>query len=166
MEENSLNERKCHTCVLYDYQQKICIRTRTLESEEHYCKHWVDIFNHCDICGSAFFGVSVITYGEEELLLICNSCAESLGRCPTCIHSNYCAFKEDTNCTLPHSIRETKQQGNMILVQDVPNPARIKATCLATCKCGNAKYGCQREVLFCPNYKMKRSKKDDEVPSV
>lgn len=159
-------ERKCGTCALYDYKHGGCVRTQTKESPEHYCKHWTDTLGFCDICGSPYFGAGVITYEEEELLLICESCGSHLGRCPTCVYGNYCAFKEDTDCTLPHSVQETKQHGNMTLTRDIPNPERIKATCLATCKCGSGTYGCQRQVLFCPNYKMKRSKKNDEVPSV
>jgi hypothetical protein len=156
--ECGIVEKKCGTCAIYDKEHGICVRTQTGETEDHYCNHWVSELSICNICGRPYYDKAILVYEEGTWLHCCENCGTNLGRCATCVNRDLCAFQQDTSCPYPPMVQRTMRQGNMVISQTVPNPERIKATCLEKCKCGSSEYGCQKQLGFCPNYEMRRAK--------
>ena len=156
-------EKTCNTCALYVLEQSGCLRTQTIEELTHSCSHWCKELPICSICGNPF--VPPITYlaVEDAYVVLCPACLKASGTCGLCKASTKCDFQENP-IAIPPMVQATRRQGNMTMTQTVPNPERIKATCMNGCPCWHddeeGKYCC-RQFNCCGNYDMKEVKKND-----
>lgn len=104
----------------------------------------------CDICGRQFLS-SQATIEAHTGKVICPACAQYMMACGSCQFSEGCAFETDPS-PLPKVVIQTIQQGNMMIQQQVRNPAREEITC-KKCKCYNEEFHCMRTCLSrCSNF--------------
>ena len=107
----------------------------------------------CARCKREFFASAATYYNEKPF---CERCRDLFGTCGSCVNNSYCAFQEDPS-PIPHVIMAQIREGNMVMMEQKPNPKRIKALCIeGGCKCVvklNDKYACGRIFMTCPNYK-------------
>ena len=148
-------DKKCGTCALFIPQNSGCTRTKTIESPEGCCNHWLEELPICEVCGRPF--VPPINYlaCENGYKIICNICASKRGTCEGCGSSKYCDFKQNP-IAIPPTMQKTIRQGNMVASVTVVNIERIKATCIASgCKCyhkDDDNEWCCRQFGTCGNY--------------
>ena len=142
---------KCDTCALYSKDNGICRRTSLIEAPTHCCSHWCDTIPVCEVCGNQFIPLSTFVLCDNQYRTICQKCCDTLGRCPTCKYGRDCDF-ETNPIPIPPMVMATKQQGNMIMSSQVPNPERIKRTCAVNCKCYNETVCNKRCFGTCENY--------------
>lgn len=148
-----MEEKQCSTCALYVAEQGGCVRNQTREDPTNCCSHWVDEVPICSVCGRPFVPPKMYLFTEDAYILLCPSCFNGRNKCQTCAHGGYCDFKENP-IGIPPMIQQTVRQGNAVMTTQVPNPERIKATCMANCKCF-CEEGCNRQCGTCRNYDMK-----------
>lgn len=108
----------------------------------------------CASCGSPIFKASLIDMTTGDPQTLCARCASQLSKCFTCVQRNICAFESDPS-PLPKTVQRQIRSGNMVTIQEVPNPARVVETCLKSCNCYSKEFEacCAREFEFCANYK-------------
>ena len=98
----------------------------------------------CDSCGQPILGLRIFDQGK----ILCENCSNLYHTCRTCAHGNECPFETDPS-PLPKQIVQQTRQGNMVMQQTIPNPARIDITCKTQCKCYNEEFGCCKQTLGC-----------------
>ena len=87
--------------------------------------------------------------------MFCNKCVSTFGSCASCQNQFHCAFRESP-IPIPHTVQAERQEGVMHIIEERPNPKRIKALCIeGECKCVEKlgeKYACGRQFFTCKNY--------------
>lgn len=165
-----MNDKTCWKCALFSKEHHGCLRTKTPTLSTDSCSRWVSELPICDICGQMFIPPAIFVMEEDSdsIVVLCHNCDKGRGKCPTCKCSDYCDFKENTECTLPTMIQQTMRQGNMVISRTVPNMARVEETCKKNCKCYDPELNCCSRGNFgtCGKYEMKGKKVNDEVPSI
>lgn len=151
----------CENCVFFNPETSMCqYCDKEVTPFKFACPHYATEVTRCEICGRGFVAPRTFLMEKadsEEYMLICPSCSAKHGHCETCKESAYCAFRDDTECQLPHMVKVQRQQGPMTIIQEAPNPARIEATCKVKCKCYNAEYnGCCRGLGSCINFEVRK----------
>ena len=144
-------DKRCSTCAMYISNEGVCARTRAYEVPTNLCSHWCEEVPVCDICHSLFVPPITWIYDKQERPhRMCPNCFNARNTCKLCIYNNGCAFKESP-INIPPVINQTVRQGNMVMTTQVPNPARIDATCKSGCHC-HSEDGCNREFGTCANF--------------
>ena len=130
--------KTCGNCALHNCFGGCPIFKMAIPPESPGCIKWEAQLENCEICGGPTIGgvVACFDVDSDQLHLICNSCAQNLGKCPTCKLYKECLFQTDPS-PIPPTIVQTVRQGNMISQMTVPNPERVAITC-QKCKCWNA----------------------------
>lgn len=153
-----MEEKQCSNCALYILENSGCARTQTIEAPTNSCSHWCEYVPTCSLCGRRFVPPISWFLSGTNLLPLCPSCFNARNTCGTCKSSGYCDFQENP-IAIPPMVQATRRQGNMTMTQTVPNPERIKATCMNGCPCwhedGEDKYCC-RQFNCCGNYDMRQ----------
>ena len=150
------NKNKCGDCALY--ASGLCRMTGlTVNAETDYCSKCVFSLQTCDLCGQETLNVIYDITNPDKILKVCQSCSEKSGTCATCKHGAHCAFNEDPS-PLPKMVQKQSRQGNMISVMTVPNPERMRETCLKNCDCGSEEFGCMRKNVGCCDGKWEQIK--------
>ena len=155
-------DKICNTCALYIPEQSGCARTQMIELPDHTCNHWCCEVPTCSVCGRRF--IPPVTYlADDDYAVICPNCFKARGTCGLCQSNSYCDFQQNP-IGIPQMVPITRRQGNMVMTQTVPNPERIKATCIASgCKCyhkDDEHEWCCRQFGCCGNYTMLGVKKE------
>lgn len=150
-------DKKCSTCALYIADKSGCARTQTIENPENCCSHWIEEVPTCSVCHRPFVPPATYYQQGDEYITLCPNCTNSRYSCKLCNHIGYCDFKENP-IDLPQMINQTVRQGNATMTMQIPNPERVKATCIANCKCyiqdENGAGMCCRQCGTCGNYCM------------
>lgn len=103
----------------------------------------------CDCCNASWNGEGAQLFEGD---VICPSCGNSLGYCPTCELAQICPF-ETSSSPVPKVILKQIKQGNMVMQTQIKNPERIKVTCESECKCWNTEHQfCMKQDGFCANW--------------
>ena len=89
----------------------------------------------CPVCHQPITTGGVFLH-EAPHLLLCDNCGINFWTCFTCKYGEKCAF-QDNPAHLPQFVLQTVQQGNMVIQQQIMNPALVNSTCKAGCKCWN-----------------------------
>ena len=114
--------------------------------------------SNCAICGRSDPKVLEVELNDclnqDEVVLYCVSCIASMYTCRTCEHRDTCSFTSDP-LPVPQTMRKEIRQGPMVIVQEVPNPERIRQTCQAKCNCYNEEKGCMKQSGLCRNWKQR-----------
>ena len=99
--------------------------------------------NICSFCGQECKGKVTFWKPSEEdsVLIICENCLQSIGKCKTCAHGADCKFFNDIDPTPKFIMIQTREQtpiGYSIHSRQVPNTERLRKFCLdGKCKCCN-----------------------------
>ena len=105
----------------------------------------------CKICGKAALKMPLNEIKEHNWEPICDECRNKFSTCAACTQIGYCAFQQDPS-PIPPTIMQTIRQGPVVMQKEVPNPERIKITCML-CKCWNKELNqCNRNDRLCLNY--------------
>lgn len=154
-------DKICSTCAMYSAEQQGCVRTQTREKPNNTCSHWTTEIPTCDVCGRPFLPpIAWIQDKAGRLRSMCPNCFNARNTCQLCAHGRGCAFKESP-INIPPIINQTVRQGNMIMTNQVPNPARIEATCKSGCKCCDDNR-CNRQYGTCANFTFVLDKEGEE----
>ena len=150
-----MREKFCETCGLRAPAQNVCSLTRLkVDPKKDFCSRHCEHPHKCDLCGGLFIESPYIDItNSTKLLVVCPECKAAYHYCPTCTHSQSCAFETDPS-TLPKMVQKQVRKGNMIAVTTIRNPERIAITCAKSCSCYDPETKeCVRENLSCPNYR-------------
>ena len=135
-------------------------RIHFINLEKDYCSQHTELTKsnivQCELCSQyILLNTAIIMIDEDkpdENITICPNCYAKFGTCETCIFKNGCLF-ETSSIPLPKMVMKTFRQDNTIIQTQVPNPDRIKETCMVGCGCWNEEYGCQRQYDLCASYR-------------
>ena len=161
-------DKTCESCVLYVREKMYCLKWKAPRWKKDYCSEWAEEVLVCGLCGNKFVNKnSVYLEREGEYLLICPECSANMHKCGTCNHGSYCDFQQNPIDIAPFIIR-TVQQGPMTMQQKIPNPERIKATCMINCTCCDTdNKRCNRGVFHtCGKYTLKETKSEKNLEEV
>lgn len=122
---------------------------------ERGCPMFAAAFDPCAICGNHIFDQKVWYLDDAKTFQICAQCNAAMRNqpCQVCENISYCAFQQDTSCSLPPIITVQQRQGNAVIQMQQKNPERIKETCEKGCKC-YFNGMCMRELGDCGNQKI------------
>lgn len=125
---------KCDVCALRNIANGGCPIFQADMSGNDGCPYFAVQLDICEMCGAPIIGGSILDKDENEVWhIMCKKCAAA-PKCATCVN-RYCAFENDTSCKEPPMIMVQKQQGNILIQQQVMNPKRVEATCRQGCPC-------------------------------
>jgi hypothetical protein len=109
----------------------------------------------CDFCGQPQLPKNLILFEiDGKWLKACPKCYPVAFSCATCNSNNDCGVQNDTSGT-PKVTMETRQQGYMMIQQQVINPILQDKYC-STCRC-HTEEGCRRmseQQDNCPYWQM------------
>lgn len=148
---------RCGKCAIWQLNNGACSYFKEKIPADHQAcpKFTQDIFR-CESCGKyiRFPTVSTGTEEDSKTLILCESCANHIGECGTCINFKRCKF-QNSPTTEPLFIQKTIRQGNMTMQTQVKNPDRIAKTCYH-CACWNTtEEYCNKETCnTCGKYKI------------
>lgn len=150
--------KHCEDCLFFNSETSVChYHKKNVTALSFACPFWAGESYVCESCGRTFAYERCFLVKDDEFMILCPECDANHGRCGTCKESSYCAFRDDNECQLPHTVQVKRQEGPMVILQEAPNPARIEATCKAKCKCYNAEYnGCCRGLGSCINFEVRK----------
>lgn len=149
---------KCIDCIYYDIQQLGCQLLKIGTEKTDTCPLYTnkDLLDNCDVCGQPCITRDFIFVPADDNrghFHLCKRCASLSGTCGLCIEGDKCDFETNPS-TLPKQVIQVMTKGNMKIQQEVPNPERIKITCMKGCKCFSEEFGClKRNCGTCGNYK-------------
>ena len=111
---------------------------------------YTDALDPCEICGNHILAEKHWYGAGNTFHQTCARCGNAIreNACQVCVNGSYCAFQQDTSCTLPPVITTQHRQGNSVIQMQQKNPARIEQTCAKGCKCF-MNDTCMREVGDC-----------------
>lgn len=141
-------EKNCGKCALY--HNGACLRSGIRETAEHSCSSWTEFLDNCDICGKPMIKPLIAIYpkGAHQ---VCRDCAKHYSTCALC-QNKKCEFEENPD-PMPKAVNQQVRQGNMVMMQTVPNKERIDKFC-PVCPCYNTVENCcNREFGICGNHK-------------
>lgn len=141
---------KCINCAIYRSNNKTCPIFNRDTSLDRGCPMYTNIIDPCDICGGHILRGSKTVYVDgDSQHQVCDRCATAISQnsCQVCKKGQYCAFQQDTSCTLPPIITVQQRQGNAVVQMQQKNPARIEQTCMK-CECFINDM-CMREIGKC-----------------
>ena len=101
----------------------------------------------CSLCGQYIIDPGSLDADKPEVIL-CDNCFNLRHKCPSCVEVTDCVFETDPS-SIPKVVEQRIQQGPMLQIMQVKNPARIEVTCKTKCKCWDEEYGCMREIGTC-----------------
>ena len=149
--------RTCGKCALQEYNGGVCpIFERKFEPNEPACPDYQYEVFPCDIC-KRLTAFAIVQRIDGKISFLCPECGEKLYTCATCEKAKYCDFESNPS-SLPKMVQKQSRQGNMISVMTVPNPERIRETCLKNCDCGSEEFGCMRKNVGCCDGKWEQIK--------
>lgn len=138
-------------CSFID-QNGICQLMREPAPEDCKCPHYTAApLNQCVFCKQITLDGVFILNKEDKPFPICKNCSTAFGTCRACQESAECRFQSDPS-PIPPVIMETRQQGNMVIQQQVINPERVKITC-ALCECWSGEECWRQTAGTCGKYK-------------
>lgn len=154
--------RTCENCY-FEYNG-ICQRIKgaAVSKTQEACPLYINRYNikTCAGCGGPI--LSATTYEHDTLICTCAECNANYGTCATCTKGQSCDFME-SDINLPKTTIQTVRKGNMVAQQQVPNPERIKETCVKNCACYNSEENaCLRQGDYCIKYLCKWNNKGEE----
>ena len=127
-------DKKCDSCALYNHEQRGCLRTRRPQAPEDSCSDYCSELPSCEVCGQFFLPPKNYIIENEKIMIVCGACLTGLSTCRTCANKNSCDFLTNP-INIPPQIQQQVQQGPMVVIQTVMNPARIAETCEKGCPC-------------------------------
>lgn len=128
------NVKTCGGCALFHKTQGACLRTKTPTSASEFCSHFINSVPSCGVCGQLFIPPVTYILEDDKIIEACPQCANSLSTCRTCTNQKVCDFQTNP-INIPPQIQQRVQNGNMVVVQTVINPARVAETCEKGCLC-------------------------------
>ena len=134
----------CSTCNSFDAPSSWCRQFNLKTKSTNSCPVHSNNIITCQICGGQLIRSQGVIL--QDLTVVCEKCAKP--SCGTCKY-NTCAFVEDKS--MPDTIIETKQNGPMIMQQQIMNPEKIRKHCLS-CHCFSEEFGCLKQYQDCNNY--------------
>lgn len=146
-------EKYCRTCGWHALSQRdgkdICARNNTyINLNKDFCSNHNFDIQTCALCGRPLAPPQAI-YDIDLKISICEHCYPTLGTCQTCNHQ--CNINTDTSGK-PKTIQQQVRQGNMVMIQEVPNPELVNQYCNDSCMCFQNNI-CNRQYNCCNNYK-------------
>lgn len=146
----------CKDCALAQASNGECplFKVRP-EEEQTACPKFQSELTRCTICGGTILDRPIIDTDEQGSYYLCGQCYAGLETCATCRYGGQCAFQTDASCQEPPFVMSQQRQGNMVVQQQIKNPARVEKTCAQGCVCYSPTLGCCRERGTCENYKIK-----------
>lgn len=147
------NRKECGNCALYNHEQQGCVRTQRHQKPSDSCSSFATEIPTCEICGQMFIPPTVYVMEGEYVIRACSTCASALSTCQTCAHGKSCDFQTNP-VNLPPMVQKEVRQGNMFISTTVPNPERVKVTCMANCRCWDeTDSACNKQCGTCGGYK-------------
>ena len=154
-------KRNCDNCALPSANGGICPFFRADMSGKDGCPRHASVEDFCEACGNLIVGPAFIIPKDGEAKRVCGHCA-TVRDCRIC-SQHECRFEADHTCPEPLLVMVRRQEGNMIVQQQIMNPKRIAATCALGCPCYNKlpdeQIGvCMRQLGEgdnCPNFNLK-----------
>lgn len=145
-------EPKCIHCAIYKQNGNKCPIFAMDVSTKRGCPLYTERLDPCDTCGNHIIGTKTWHERDDGFVQLCEKCeaAISQNKCQICYSGGYCAFQQDTSCTLPPYITVQQRQGNAVIQMQQKNPERIKQTC-SKCGCYKNEF-CLREIGGCDNF--------------
>lgn len=143
--------KKCIYCAIYQHNGGQCPIFKDMDvSKERGCPLYTDALDPCEICGNHIMEQKHVFAEAGGVHQTCARCGTAIGenKCQVCVSGVYCAFQQDTACTLPPIITTQHRQGNSVIQMQQKNPARIEQTCAKGCKCFVNEV-CMREIGDC-----------------
>lgn len=147
----------CGECFNFSPDRTYCTITGLKVTEKDFCSYAVpkETKRTCNICGNpipkAEDAVIEVRNGKG-IRIICPTCIHLMGTCARCVEGPNCVF-ETSPLNIPKVVSQQIKQGQMIMVQQVKNPARIKETCMKGCCCWDGNDCLKQEGSSCKNYK-------------
>lgn len=137
---------KCGQCAYYDTQRQGCILLQIkCDPNEDFCSHATYEGKFCELCGKILSKDGSLQEGKDKSFhLICDKCATKIGTCATCEKATQCAFNEYNGHEQKFVMRKVVH-GNLIMEEQIPNPAVVSETCGKGCQCFDEKNGCKRQ---------------------
>lgn len=136
---------KCGSCALRSQDGTRCGLTgMPIDLEKDFCSKAQKTPEVCDICGRFIADNSIIDVVNKTIHIICQNCYSKFGTCTLCDSNGYCDFQENPIQISPIAQKKI-QQGPMVMMTQVMNPERIKATCEKNCGCFDPEIGCLRQ---------------------
>lgn len=149
-------QHKCINCEIYRSNGNQCPIFQQNVDKERGCPMYADALDPCALCGSHILGTKVWYQSEGHTLAICERCSAAISQnqCQICEKGNYCAFRQDQNCTIPPVIMRQERQGNAVVQYQEKNPARIEQTC-TKCICYKNGFCMREECAGCHDFSLK-----------
>lgn len=149
--------RRCGDCGLWKANNRVCpFFQEPMDADEAGCPKFQGELAQCQICGRGIVGKAILNYDThtQAVHTVCGNCDNVLYTCRTCTCGKLCDF-ETNPVQLPKMVQQEIRQGNMIAVQTIRNPERVRETCQKNCKCFHADFGCLKQNGECLNWEVK-----------
>lgn len=143
----------CKTCGFLDPTRPVCLlRGEQVDATADFCsKHQVPIpLGKCAICKQEVYDTNCVMDAEEPYRIYHFTCAKALNTCSTCALAQTCEFHNNPD-PMPKVVMQTSRQGNMVMQQQVQNPARVEKFC-HSCSCFDSENGCLKQFNCCGNW--------------
>ena len=142
--------KKCGDCLLQKRSGGVCpVFQEKVNETDNACRRYIGHDSPvCSFCDSLMPSKGeIILLDDDNTLISCSNCANTLGTCQTCALAKSCDF-ETNPINIPKQVQKVIKQGNMQMQTIIRNPEREKETCMKGCLCWDeSECACMRQTL-------------------